>query len=145
MTAENRTNSKSDTAPARAASDEKDGAGNGVASPVAKGRSTAEKGAAKAAAQPEQTVSKAKEAAGAGLENGRQALSATAGQVTSTAVTAWSVVKHRKAIVTGTAAGLAGMLGGAFLLGRRSAERNSTWATWRRTARDTARSALHRK
>lgn len=60
-------------------------------------------------------------AASAGLETGRQAVMSTAGKAASTATTAWTVVKHRKAVTAGAAAGVLGMAGGAFALGRRTA------------------------
>ncbi|MBM7438982.1 hypothetical protein [Streptomyces sp. HB132] len=62
-----------------------------------------------------------KRAAVAGWDTGRQTVLDTAGKVTSTATTAWSVVKHRKAIAVGAAAGLGGLVGGAFALGRQTA------------------------
>ncbi|MDF6020891.1 hypothetical protein [Streptomyces sp. JH34] len=62
-----------------------------------------------------------KRAAVAGWDTGRQTVLDTAGKVTSTAATAWTVVKHRKAIAVGAAAGLGGLVGGAFALGRQTA------------------------
>ncbi|MFC9943202.1 hypothetical protein [Streptomyces pratensis] len=63
-----------------------------------------------------------KRAAAAGWDTGRQTVLDTAGKVTSTATTAWTVVKHRKAIAVGAAAGLGGLVGGAFALGRQTAK-----------------------
>ncbi|MFJ8753194.1 hypothetical protein ACIREO_28240 [Streptomyces sp. NPDC102441] len=62
-----------------------------------------------------------KRAAAAGWDTGRQTVLDTAGKVTSTATTAWTVVKHRKAIAAGAAAGLGSIVGGAFVLGRQTA------------------------
>lgn len=62
-----------------------------------------------------------KRTAAAGWDTGRQAVVDTAGKVTSTVGTAWTVVKHRKAIAVGTAAGVGGLVGGAFALGRQTA------------------------
>ncbi|RII20404.1 hypothetical protein DSC45_04190 [Streptomyces sp. YIM 130001] len=148
MTAEHQTNKNSDTA-AQPTAERNGASGSGVPSPAPKRRSTDKKGAAKAAAVPEQAAAKTEEAAEAtGLAGGRQALTntaarvtSTAGRVTSSAGTAWSVAKHRKGIVSGAVAGFAGTVAGAYLLGRRSAHRNSTWASARRTARD----LVHRK
>ncbi|MGW0787520.1 hypothetical protein ACWD04_04525 [Streptomyces sp. NPDC002911] len=62
-----------------------------------------------------------KRAAVAGWDTSRQTVLDTAGKVTSTATNAWTVVKHRKAIAVGAAAGLGGLVGGAFALGRQTA------------------------
>lgn len=66
-----------------------------------------------------------KRAAVAGWDTGRQTVLDTAGKVTSTATTAWTVVKHRKAMAVGAAAGLGGLVGGAFALGRQTARANA--------------------
>ncbi|MFE7758759.1 hypothetical protein [Streptomyces sp. NPDC057429] len=63
----------------------------------------------------------ARQAAAAGWETGQRTVRDTAGKVASTATTAWTVLKHRKAIAVGAAAGVGGLLGGAFALGRQTA------------------------
>ncbi|MEV6653635.1 hypothetical protein [Streptomyces sp. NPDC051219] len=60
-------------------------------------------------------------AAAAAVEGGQRAVVATAGKAASTALTTWTVIKNRKAIATGAAAGLAGVAGAAFALGRHTA------------------------
>lgn len=62
------------------------------------------------------------EAAAQGVESGQKALVSTAGKATSAAATTWTVVKHRKAIVSGAAAGVVGICGAAFALGRQTAK-----------------------
>lgn len=59
-----------------------------------------------------------KQSVTAGWESGRQAVASTAGKAVATASTAWAVVKHRKAIAAGAAAGVVGLMGGAFAAGR---------------------------
>ncbi|WP_185302395.1 hypothetical protein [Streptomyces finlayi] len=61
-------------------------------------------------------------AAANGLQSGQQAVTANAAKAVSVATTAWTVVKHRKAVVTGAAAGVAGVAGAAFALGRSTAK-----------------------
>ncbi|MFF5563024.1 hypothetical protein ACFY7Z_31325 [Streptomyces sp. NPDC012623] len=61
------------------------------------------------------------QAASAGWESGQQAVLSTANKAVSTATTAWTVIKHRKAIAAGAAAGVVGLAGGAFALGRQTA------------------------
>ncbi|MET7365621.1 hypothetical protein ABZS61_07265 [Streptomyces sp. NPDC005566] len=63
----------------------------------------------------------AKRAAVAGWETGRQTVLDTAGKVTSNATIARTVGKHRKAMAVGAAAGVGGLLAGAFTLGRQTA------------------------
>ncbi|GGZ24408.1 hypothetical protein [Streptomyces nitrosporeus] len=58
----------------------------------------------------------------AGWETGRQTVASTVGKAASTAGTAWTVVKHRKAVAVGAAAGIGGLVGGAFALGRQTAK-----------------------
>ncbi|MET7640917.1 hypothetical protein [Streptomyces sp. NPDC005438] len=83
-----------------------------------------------------ETASSAKQAAkSAGestLENGRSAGRATAetvstaqqqarktlGKISSRATIGWNLIKHRKAVAVGAAAGVIGLLGGAFAAGR---------------------------
>ncbi|MEU0283503.1 hypothetical protein [Streptomyces sp. NPDC006195] len=60
-------------------------------------------------------------AAAAGWESGQQAVLSTASKAVSSATTAWTVIKHRKAIAAGAAAGVVGLAGGAFALGRQTA------------------------
>ncbi|MEU5719343.1 hypothetical protein AB0G71_26985 [Streptomyces sp. NPDC020403] len=63
-----------------------------------------------------------KRAAAAGWDTGQQTVRSTAGKVASTATTAWTVVKNRKAIAAGATAGAVGLVGGAFALGRQTAK-----------------------
>ncbi|MER5896258.1 hypothetical protein [Streptomyces sp. NPDC001876] len=63
----------------------------------------------------------AKRAAVAGWETGRQTVLDTAGRVPSTATIARTVGKHRKVMAVGAAAGVGGLLAGAFTLGRQTA------------------------
>ncbi|MEV0781199.1 hypothetical protein ACIBLA_21800 [Streptomyces sp. NPDC050433] len=91
---------------------------NGTAAKVKSSARAAEKSA-------EASVRSAGEAtrraATAGWESGRQAVTSTAGKAATKATTAWTVVKHRKAVAAGAAAGVVGLAGGAFMLGRRTA------------------------
>ncbi|MFC8830545.1 hypothetical protein ACFT9I_35055 [Streptomyces sp. NPDC057137] len=61
-------------------------------------------------------------AATAGWVSSRQAVVSTAGKAATKATTAWTVVKHRKAVSAGAAAGVVGLAGGAFALGRQTAK-----------------------
>ncbi|MDG4864881.1 hypothetical protein P8605_42710, partial [Streptomyces sp. T-3] len=58
-----------------------------------------------------------------GVEAGRRTVSAATDQVTHAALTTWSVLKHRKLIVAGTAAGVTALSLTSFAAGRRT-ERN---------------------
>ncbi|WP_330172245.1 hypothetical protein OG875_00780 [Streptomyces sp. NBC_01498] len=62
-----------------------------------------------------------KRVATAGWANGRQAVASTAGKAATKAGVVWTVVKHRKAVAAGAAAGVGALTGGAFALGRRAA------------------------
>ncbi|MFB4424248.1 hypothetical protein C5F59_024590 [Streptomyces sp. QL37] len=126
-------------------------AGTGARTAAAKGRQTtaaagnhAKSGSAVAASKAKSSARDAKSSAGeaarsaetgvrsagqatrraavAGWDTSRQTVLDTAGKVTSTATTAWTVLKHRKAIAVGAAAGVGGLLGGAFALGRQTAK-----------------------
>ncbi|MFJ6851500.1 hypothetical protein ACIQM3_13335 [Streptomyces sp. NPDC091271] len=101
-------------------------AGNHAKSGSAVAASKAKSSAQDAAESTETGVRSAglatKRAAVAGWDTSRQTVLDTAGKVTSTATTAWTVVKHRKAIAVGAAAGIGGLLGGAFALGRQTAK-----------------------
>ncbi|MFE9723712.1 hypothetical protein ACFYQ5_08980 [Streptomyces sp. NPDC005794] len=118
-------------------------AGTGARTAAAKGRQTtaaaghqAKSGSAVAASKAKSSAQDAaesaesgvrsaglatKRAAAVGWDTSRQTVLETAGKVTSKATTAWTVVKHRKAIAVGAAAGLGGLVGGAFALGRQTA------------------------
>lgn len=65
---------------------------------------------------------RAKEAAAAGVESGSKSVVSATGKVTSTAVAGWTLVKNRKAIAAGAAAGLVGVVGVSFTAGRRTAK-----------------------
>ncbi|MFD4695687.1 hypothetical protein [Streptomyces sp. NPDC058463] len=67
----------------------------------------------------------AKRAAVTGWETGRQTVLDKAGRVTSTATIARTVGKHRKAVAVGAAAGVGGLLAGAFTLGRQTARNHA--------------------
>jgi hypothetical protein len=60
-------------------------------------------------------------AAAGGLANGAKAVTSVTGKATTAAAAGWTVVKHRKAVAAGTAAGVASMVGAAFLAGRHTA------------------------
>ncbi|MEV0023688.1 hypothetical protein AB0H45_15940 [Streptomyces atroolivaceus] len=100
--------------------------GSAVATSKAKSSAQDAKSSVQDAAESAQTGVRSaglatKRAAVAGWDTSRQTVMDTAGKVTSTATTAWTVVKHRKAIAVGAAAGLGGLVGGAFALGRQTA------------------------
>ncbi|MEU8678788.1 hypothetical protein [Streptomyces sp. NPDC048560] len=61
-------------------------------------------------------------AAASGLHSGQQAVTENATKAVSATTTAWTVVKHKKGVVTGAAAGVAGVAGAAFALGRSTAK-----------------------
>lgn len=63
-----------------------------------------------------------KRAATAGWESGREAVVSTASKAATKAGTAWTVVKQRKGVSAGAAAGVVGLAGGAFALGRQTAK-----------------------
>lgn len=84
-------------------------------------RSTAKDAAASAGTGVRSAGLATKRVAVTGWDTGRQTVMDTAGKVTSTAATAWTAVKHRKAMAVGAAAGLGGLVGGAFALGRQTA------------------------
>ncbi|MEV0522036.1 hypothetical protein AB0I66_01320 [Streptomyces sp. NPDC050439] len=65
---------------------------------------------------------RAKQAAAAGLESGGKTVAAATGKVTSTAVAGWTLVKNRKAIAAGAAAGLVSVVGLSFTAGRKTAK-----------------------
>ncbi|MFC8224554.1 hypothetical protein [Streptomyces sp. NPDC057287] len=54
-------------------------------------------------------------------DKGRRSVRETAGKMGSTAAVAWTAVKQRKAVAVGAAAGIGGLVGGAFALGRQTA------------------------
>ncbi|MDX3055372.1 hypothetical protein PV394_09500 [Streptomyces sp. NE06-03E] len=98
-----------------------DHAKSGSAVAATKAKSSAQDAAASAESGVRSAGLATKRAAAAGWDTGRKTVLGTAGKVTSTATTAWTVVKHRKAIAVGAAAGLGGLVGGAFALGRQTA------------------------
>ncbi|MHC8562958.1 hypothetical protein ACW23B_17900 [Streptomyces albidoflavus] len=57
----------------------------------------------------------------AGGEKSQQSVAAVAGQVSTKATAAWTILKYRKVIAAGAAAGAVSVVGGAYALGRRSA------------------------
>lgn len=65
---------------------------------------------------------RAKQAAAAGIESGSKTVASATGKVTSTAVAGWTLVKNRKAIAAGAAAGLVSVVGVSFTAGRRTAK-----------------------
>ncbi|MFE6166130.1 hypothetical protein ACFQ7F_45385 [Streptomyces sp. NPDC056486] len=65
---------------------------------------------------------RAKQAAAAGIESGGKTVVSATGKVAATAVTGWTLVKNRKAIAAGAAAGLVSVAGVAFTAGRRTAK-----------------------
>lgn len=60
-------------------------------------------------------------AASAGLQSGQHVVAANASKAVAAAGTAWSVVKNRKVIAAGAAAGAVSVTGAAFVLGRSTA------------------------
>lgn len=65
---------------------------------------------------------RAKQAAAAGIESGGKTVASATGKVSSTAVAGWALVKNRKAIAAGAAAGLVSVAGLSFTAGRRTAK-----------------------
>ncbi|MFG2650438.1 hypothetical protein [Streptomyces sp. NPDC048436] len=65
---------------------------------------------------------RAKQAAASGLESGGKTVVSAGGKVASTAVAGWTLVKNRKAIAAGAAAGLVSIVGASFTAGRRTAK-----------------------
>ncbi|RZE45190.1 hypothetical protein [Streptomyces albidoflavus] len=59
--------------------------------------------------------------ASAGWEKSQQSVAAVAGKVSTKATADWTVLKYRKVIAAGVAAGAVSVVGGAYALGRRSA------------------------
>ncbi|MFJ8866961.1 hypothetical protein ACIRD6_14550 [Streptomyces sp. NPDC102473] len=112
---------------------------SGSARAASEARSSAQdaRSAAKGAAESAETGVRSaglatKRAAAAGWDTGRQtvvetadkgrrSVRETAGKVGSAATTAWTAVKQRKAVAVGAAAGIGGLVGGAFALGRQTA------------------------
>ncbi|MET9387736.1 hypothetical protein ABZY09_43770 [Streptomyces sp. NPDC002928] len=78
---------------------------------------SAAKGAAERAAD---ATSRVAHTAAQGVETGRQAIVASAGQVAATAQTAWTVIAHRKLVAVGVGAGLTALTTASYLAGRRS-------------------------
>ncbi|CAM5561595.1 hypothetical protein SHIRM173S_08481 [Streptomyces hirsutus] len=64
------------------------------------------------------------QSAAKGVEAGRRAVVATSGQVAATAVTAWTVLTHRKLVAASVGAGLTVLSAASYAVGRR-AERHS--------------------
>ncbi|GGV27779.1 hypothetical protein GCM10010277_09550 [Streptomyces longisporoflavus] len=65
---------------------------------------------------------RAKQAATAGIASGGKTVASATGKVASTAVAGWTLVKNRKAIAAGAAAGVVSVAGVAFTAGRRTAK-----------------------
>ncbi|MGW6063217.1 hypothetical protein [Streptomyces sp. NPDC055189] len=65
---------------------------------------------------------RAKQAAAAGIESGSKTVVSATGKVASTAAAGWTLVKNRKAIAAGAAAGVVSVAGVAFTAGRRTAK-----------------------
>ncbi|MEV8047346.1 hypothetical protein AB0P02_26415 [Streptomyces griseoluteus] len=68
------------------------------------------------------TTQRVSRAAVAGLQTGQQVVAANTAKAVEVAGTAWTVIKHRKAVAAAAAAGVAGVAGAAFAIGRSTAK-----------------------
>ncbi|GAA2991697.1 hypothetical protein [Streptomyces fulvorobeus] len=114
------TNAEKTTAKRAAAPAE--GTGTKTAEGAERAAHRTEESASKSAGTIGGATSRVGRAAASGLQSGQHAVTANASKVAGAATTAWTVVKHRKAVVTGAAAGVAGVAGAAFALGRSTAK-----------------------
>ncbi|MFI8966526.1 hypothetical protein ACIGO8_30945 [Streptomyces sp. NPDC053493] len=117
-------NTKSTAAGNSGASGTKSG-GNGRVNGSATAKAaagTAKKSAASGAQAAGETGQRVTRKVSDGLQSGQQALTANAAKLASAAGTAWTVVKDRKMIAAGAAAGVVGVASAAFAVGRTTAK-----------------------